>query len=75
MAWFVFVVSIGSFLLWFLLLRQGSASAASSLHFLMPPLGLVMSWAVLGERLEVLDLLGVVPVAIGIRLATTAPRR
>jgi drug/metabolite transporter (DMT)-like permease len=72
MLWFVFVVSIGAFLLWFFLLRRGTAAAASSLHFLMPPLGLLMSWAVLGEALHPLDLLGIIPVAIGIRLATTA---
>ncbi len=71
MAWFVVVISGASFLLWFYLLRRGSAASASSLHFLMPPLGLLMSWAVLGEKLDPLDLLGVVPVAIGIRLATT----
>lgn len=71
MLWFVFVVSIGAFLLWFFLLSRGTASAASSLHFLMPPLGLLMSWAVLGEALHPLDLVGVVPVALGIRLATT----
>ncbi len=71
MLWFVFVISVGAFLLWFFLLRRGTASAASSLHFLMPPLGLLMSWAVLGEALHPLDLLGVVPVIIGIRLATT----
>ncbi len=71
MLWFIFVISIGAFLLWFSLLRQGTASAASSLHFLMPPLGLLMSWAVLGEPLHPLDLLGIVPVALGIRLATT----
>ena len=73
MAWFVLVVSIGAFLLWFLLLRRGTASSASSLHFLMPPLGLVMSWAVLGEQLEILDLVGIVPVALGIWLATSGP--
>ena len=71
MLWFVFVVSIASFLLWFFLLRRGTAAAASSLHFLMPPLGLLMSWGLLGEPLHPLDLLGVIPVAIGIRLATT----
>ena len=71
MLWFIFVISIGAFLLWFSLLRQGTASAASSLHFLMPPLGLLMSWVVLGEPLHPLDLLGIVPVALGIRLATT----
>lgn len=71
MLWFIFVISGASFLLWFYLLRRGTAASASSLHFLMPPLGLLMSWAVLGEPLDPLDLLGVVPVAIGIRLATT----
>lgn len=69
--WFVAVISIGAFLLWFTLLRAGSAAAASSLHFIIPPLGLLMSWAALGEPLHPLDLLGVIPVALGIRLATT----
>jgi drug/metabolite transporter (DMT)-like permease len=70
MAWFVLVVSVGAMLLWFLLLRAGTATAATSLHFLMPPLGLVMTWAVLGEPLHPSDLLGIVPVALGIWLAT-----
>ncbi len=74
MAWFVLVVSVGAMLLWFLLLRSGTATAASSLHFLMPPLGLVMSWAVLGEKLHPSDLLGIVPVALGIWLATRPDR-
>lgn len=74
MLWFIVVISIGSFLLWFTLLRTGSAAAASSLHFLIPPLGLAMSWAALGEPLHPLDLLGVIPVAIGIRLATAEPK-
>ncbi len=74
MAWFVGVVSIGAFLLWFLLLRRGTASSASALHFLMPPTGLVMSWAALGEPLHVLDLLGVMPIGVGIWLTTQAGR-
>ena len=74
MAWFVGVVSIGAFLLWFLLLRRGTASSATALHFLMPPTGLVMSWAALGEPLHLLDLLGVVPIGVGIWLTTQAGR-
>jgi drug/metabolite transporter (DMT)-like permease len=73
MLWFVFVISMGAFLLWFFLLSRGTAGAASSLHFLMPPLGLLMSWAALGETLHPLDLLGVVPVTLGIWLATRQP--
>ncbi len=74
LAWFVLVVSVGAMLLWFLLLRAGTATAASSLHFLMPPLGLLMTWAVLGEKLHPSDLLGIVPVALGIWLATRPER-
>jgi drug/metabolite transporter (DMT)-like permease len=75
--WVTVVVSIGALLLWFLLLKRGSASSASALHFLMPPVGLLMSWAVLGERLHPADLLGVMPIAAGIWLVTrpvAAPR-
>jgi drug/metabolite transporter (DMT)-like permease len=70
MAWCVVVMSIGALLLWFWLLGHGSASSASALHFLIPPIGLAMSWLVLGESVSPSDLLGIVPVALGIWLAT-----
>ena len=70
MAWCVLVMSIGALLLWFWLLRNGSASSASALHFLIPPTGLAMSWLVLGETISPADLLGIIPVALGIWLAT-----
>ena len=73
-AWFILVVSVGAMMLWFLLLRVGSATAASSLHFIVPPIGLLMTWAVLGEALHPSDLLGIVPVALGIWLATRPER-
>ncbi len=76
MAWCVLVMSIGALLLWFWLLRHGTASSASALHFLIPPIGLAMAWLVLGESISPLDLLGIVPVALGIWLATRpAPAR
>lgn len=74
MAWFIGVASIGSLLLWFHLLRRGSASSASALHFLMPPLGLAMSWFALGEPVSPADLIGVLPIGFGIWLATRPPR-
>ncbi len=70
MAWCVLVMSIGALLLWFWLLRNGSASSASALHFLIPPIGLAMSWLVLGEPVSPADLLGIIPVGLGIWLAT-----
>ncbi|MDH4247567.1 MAG: DMT family transporter, partial [Deltaproteobacteria bacterium] len=70
LAYNVLVVSIGAFALWFSLLRMGSASSASSLHFLNPPLGLLMGWALLGERVSLVDLLGILPIVLGILLVT-----
>jgi drug/metabolite transporter (DMT)-like permease len=67
--------SVVAYLLWFHLLRVAGASTASAYHFLMPPLGLFFGWLLLGERTEPLDLLGVVPVALGIWLVTHATTR
>jgi drug/metabolite transporter (DMT)-like permease len=36
----------------------------------MPPLGMLFAWIVLGEHVEIRDLLGIVPVALGIYLVT-----
>jgi drug/metabolite transporter (DMT)-like permease len=36
----------------------------------MPPLGMLFAWMVLGEHVEIRDLLGIVPVAFGIYLVT-----
>jgi drug/metabolite transporter (DMT)-like permease len=70
---FAFLVLGGSILayrLWFHLLRVCGATAASAYHFLMPPMGMLFAWMVLGERVEFRDLLGIVPVALGIYLVT-----
>ena len=70
---FAFLVLGGSILayrLWFHLLRVCGATAASAYHFLMPPLAMLFAWMVLGEHVEFRDLLGIVPVALGVYLVT-----
>ena len=70
---FAFLVlggSILAYLLWFHLLKVCGATAASSYHFLMPPLGMLFAFLVLGEHVEFKDLLGIIPVALGIYLVT-----
>ncbi|MDN3279310.1 DMT family transporter [Frankia sp. RB7] len=70
---FVFLVLGGSILaywLWFHLLKVCGATAASAYHFLMPPLGMLFAYLVLGEHVEARDLLGIIPVALGIYLVT-----
>ena len=70
---FAFLVLGGSvlaYLLWFHLLKVCGATAASAYHFLMPPLAMLFAYLVLGEHVELRDLLGIIPVAIGIYLVT-----
>jgi drug/metabolite transporter (DMT)-like permease len=62
--------SILAYLLWFHLLKVCGATAASAYHFLMPPLGMLFAWMVLGEHVETRDWMGIVPVALGIYLVT-----
>ena len=70
---FAFLVlggSILAYLLWFHLLKVCGATAASAYHFLMPPLAMLFAFFVLGEHVEPRDLLGVIPMALGIYLVT-----
>jgi drug/metabolite transporter (DMT)-like permease len=70
---FAFLVLGGSILaywLWFHLLKVCGATAASAYHFLMPPLGMLFAFLVLGEHVEARDLFGIIPVAVGIYLVT-----
>jgi drug/metabolite transporter (DMT)-like permease len=70
---FAFLVlggSIVAYLLWFHLLKVCGATAASAYHFVMPPLSMLFAWMILGEHVELRDLIGIVPVALGIYLVT-----
>jgi len=66
----VVIVSVFAYLLWFRILAVSGATAASSYHFLIPPLGMLFGWVLLGEHVDLADTLGIVPVAFGIYLVT-----
>ena len=69
-AFLTFGGSVLAYVIWFHLLRVCGATAASAYHFLMPPLGMLFAWIVLGEHVAFRDLLGIIPVALGIYLVT-----
>jgi drug/metabolite transporter (DMT)-like permease len=78
LAYLALLVSVCGYLLWFHLLTVSGATTASAYHFLMPPLGMLFGWLLIGERVAWSDLIGIVPVALGIYLVTRAgklPRR
>jgi drug/metabolite transporter (DMT)-like permease len=66
----VVIVSVFAYFLWFRILAVSGATAASSYHFLIPPLGMMFGWLLLGEHVDLADMLGIVPVAFGIYLVT-----
>ncbi len=68
------VVSVIGYFLWNYLVMTAGASAASAYHFVMPPLGFMFGWLLLGEHIVLSDLIGVVPIVVGIYLITRAPR-
>jgi len=69
-AYLALLVSVFAYLLWFQMLSVSGATAASSYHFLMPPLGLLFGWLLLGEHVVATDLIGIMPTALGIYLVT-----
>ena len=75
---FAFLVLGGSVLayaIWFYLLKTCGATEASAYHFIMPPLGILFAFLVLGEHVELRDMLGIIPVALGIYLVTRPAQR
>ncbi len=70
MAYIIVGVSVGGYALWNTILKRQSATSASALHFLMPPLGLFFGWLILREPVSWLDMAGIVPIGLGIWLAT-----
>lgn len=68
---FYLVVIIGlSFIIWFKLIEQKGTAEASSLHFIMPPLGLFYGWLIFDESIPAGDYIGLIPIVLGIYLVT-----
>ncbi|MCW2761652.1 MAG: hypothetical protein JWR85_1853 [Marmoricola sp.] len=57
-----------------LLVRAGGAGAAASVFFLMPPVTAVLAWLVLGETLNVREIVGLVITVVGVAAATRSAR-
>ena len=60
---------------WFLLVRRIGPTRAAVFHFLTPPLGVAIAWAVLGERMGPADVAGVAVIAVGILMVQLARGR
>lgn len=69
LAYAVFVLSIGGFTLLTWLVRHGSATRASSLLLLVPPLAAILSWVLYDEALGSIQLAGFAMALLGVLIA------
>ena len=64
-AWNTVAVSLGGMALYFLMLSRGTAARATVNFYLVPGVTSVMTWAVLGERLTPIMVLGLAVSSVG----------
>ena len=69
LGWLVLVLSLGAATLLNVLIRSGSAVNVASLFYLVPPATALIAWAIFGETLTGLALLGMVFTVVGVWLA------
>ena len=69
LAWLVLVLSLGAVSLLNVLIRNGSAVNVASLFYLTPPTTALIAWALFGETLTGLALLGMGVTVFGVWLA------
>lgn len=70
LAWLVLVLSTGAVMIYFVLIRRGAIARLSTLFYLVPPVTAVIAWAMFGETLTALQLLGMAVTVGGVAIAT-----
>lgn len=68
LSWLVLVLSLGAFVLLYILIRRGAAARVSSLFFLVPPCTAAVAWAMFGERFGPIELAGLALATLGVAL-------
>lgn len=66
LAWLVVVLSIGAISLLLMMIRASAVSRVTSLFYLVPATTTVMAWGMLGERLTLVQVAGMVLVMIAV---------
>jgi len=69
LAWSVLVLSVGAISLLYWLLRHGAAADVARLFYMVPAVTMVMAFAIFGEPITALAVVGMVLIAIGVVLA------
>jgi len=74
MAWSVLALTLGGSSLLYILIQRGSATAVTSLLYLVPPCTAVMAWLLFREPITALTLAGIAITAVGVSLVVREQR-
>lgn len=74
MAWSVLALSLGGSSLLYMLIQRGTATAVTSLLYLVPPCTALMAWLLFREPITVTTVLGTALTAVGVSLVVRAGR-
>jgi len=74
MAWSVLALTLGGSSLLYILIQRGSATAVTSLLYLVPPCTAVMAWLLFSEPITALTLAGIALTAVGVSLVVREQR-
>jgi drug/metabolite transporter (DMT)-like permease len=74
MAWLVLVLSIAAVGLMYWLIRRSAATGFASLFYLVPAVTALLAFALFGEKLDALSVLGMVVCAVGVVMVNRGAR-
>lgn len=75
LAWLALVLSCGAVTLLYWLLRKGAAANVASLFFMIPPCAALMGWALFGETMNAVALVGMALAVAGVAIVNREGRR
>ncbi|HVW56354.1 MAG TPA: DMT family transporter [Rhizobiaceae bacterium] len=70
LAWLVLVLSVGAIFLLMHMIREGEVARVASLFYLVPVVTALMAWALFGEKLSPLQILGMLLASGSVALST-----
>ena len=74
LAWSVLVLTLGGSSLMYLLIQRGAVTAVTSLFYLVPPATALMAWALFGESITLVTVIGTALTALGVSLVVRAAK-
>ncbi len=66
MVWLIFAVSLGAYALMWKLIERMDATRVASLFYLGPPVTMFMAWVAFGDKVRVMDFVGLAIVFVGV---------